>query len=316
MWSALHLGGVPRDTGDSAQTFYRAAMESREPLALENRSAVASGRVFALRAYPSDEGLTVYGQDVTERTLAEEALRESEERFRTAFEHSPLGMGLGDPDGRVIGSNAMLEEMLGYGKDELRGMSYAEFTHPDDLAGELAAPRASDLGRGGPVRDREALRPQGRSGPVGPARRRARPGRGGGAPELDRDPRGRHRSPGDGGGTRRLERRARGAAPAARHDPGHPAVPRLPLGARRAPALGERAVRRRPGPSPARARRPLLAGPPGRGRGDRGGAARAGRHADGPGGRPGLARGSSCPAPAARRGARSRSSRSARRRCS
>ena len=75
-------------------------------------------------------------RDITEQRRAEGALRESEERFRTAFENVPLGIGLGDPDGRVLGCNVALEEMLGCGMDELIGRSFTEFTYPGELATE------------------------------------------------------------------------------------------------------------------------------------------------------------------------------------
>ena len=65
--------------GTPLEAFYRTAMESREPLTFENRSAVAAGRIFELRAYPAERGISVFGQDITERKRAEEALRESEE---------------------------------------------------------------------------------------------------------------------------------------------------------------------------------------------------------------------------------------------
>jgi PAS domain S-box-containing protein len=77
-------------------------------------------------------GAVAVGRDITEQKRAEEALRESEERFRTSFETTPLGVALGALDGTVLLSNTALEEMLGYSKDELRGMPFAAFTHPDD----------------------------------------------------------------------------------------------------------------------------------------------------------------------------------------
>ncbi len=60
------------------------------------------------------------------------ALRESESRFRAIFERAAIGIKLADRDGRVVGSNRALQEMLGYSAEELEGMSFAEFSHPDD----------------------------------------------------------------------------------------------------------------------------------------------------------------------------------------
>jgi PAS domain S-box-containing protein len=71
-------------------------------------------------------------------------LRDSEERFRAMFESAAIGTGVLDLEGRLVTSNRALEQMLGYEKDELAGLSAAELTHPDDrdrereLFGELA----------------------------------------------------------------------------------------------------------------------------------------------------------------------------------
>lgn len=71
--------------------------------------------------------------DITARKLAEEALRESEERFRKIFDCSPLGIGLSRiPDRKLLRVNPALCELLGYSEPELLQMSARDFTHPDD----------------------------------------------------------------------------------------------------------------------------------------------------------------------------------------
>ena len=75
----------------------------------------------------------VVAQDVSERTRAEEALRASEERFRTAFEHAPFGMCLSARDGRFLQVNAAFSQMLGYSERELLNGAWQNLTHPADL---------------------------------------------------------------------------------------------------------------------------------------------------------------------------------------
>ena len=78
---------------------------------------------------------------VEERTaqLKENQARlvESEERFRGYFEHSQVGMTVTASDKGWIEVNSQLQQMLGYNLDELRQMTWAELTHPDDLAADL-----------------------------------------------------------------------------------------------------------------------------------------------------------------------------------
>ncbi len=87
----------------------------------------------------------VVWQDVTEIRRAERALAESEDRFRRNFDQSPVGAALLLPDFTLLRANTSLCLMLGYPEDELKGMKFPEYTHPDDvgmdlrLATELAA---------------------------------------------------------------------------------------------------------------------------------------------------------------------------------
>ncbi|HYL15588.1 MAG TPA: PAS domain S-box protein [Terriglobales bacterium] len=72
-------------------------------------------------------------QDVTERNKAEQQLRESEERFRLAFEKGPLGIMLVSPDYRFLKVNEALCAMTGYSEQELLGVSVSDITHPEDI---------------------------------------------------------------------------------------------------------------------------------------------------------------------------------------
>jgi len=78
--------------------------------------------------------LLVNARDITARLEAQEALRQSEQRFRTVFESSPYGMDLVANDGRLLEINHVLRQQLGYGKDELTKLSFLDITHPDDRA--------------------------------------------------------------------------------------------------------------------------------------------------------------------------------------
>jgi len=65
-------------------------------------------------------GFQAIERDITERKRAEEALRESEERFRSLFENSTIGLYRTTPDGRILLVNPTLVRMLGYSSfDEL-----------------------------------------------------------------------------------------------------------------------------------------------------------------------------------------------------
>ncbi|MFQ5595856.1 MAG: PAS domain S-box protein, partial [Anaerolineae bacterium] len=64
---------------------------------------------------------------------AEEKLRQSEERFRNAFERAAIGRGIAAPDGRFLQANQSFCDIVGYPMDEFLQKKWQDITHPADL---------------------------------------------------------------------------------------------------------------------------------------------------------------------------------------
>lgn len=84
--------------------------------------------------------------DITARKLAEQALRESEARFRKIFTEGPLAMGIAGPDMRSLQVNETMCRMLGRTAEEVIGRLVSDFTPPENKA-EFSDSLAK-LGRG------------------------------------------------------------------------------------------------------------------------------------------------------------------------
>lgn len=74
---------------------------------------------------------------VAEGKRAAEALQLSEQHFRAYFDRAMVGMASTSPGKEWLKVNDALCEMLGYTREELMGMTWADLTHPDDLAANL-----------------------------------------------------------------------------------------------------------------------------------------------------------------------------------
>ncbi len=100
-------------------------------------------RWFQMSAVPLGEveesGAVVTHLNITQRRSAEEALRESEARFRKLFESVATGIAISDPQGRFEQSNPAYESLVGYSARELHGTDFARLVHPDDRAANVAA---------------------------------------------------------------------------------------------------------------------------------------------------------------------------------
>jgi PAS domain S-box-containing protein len=72
-------------------------------------------------------------QEVTERKLAEDALRESEERWYSIFDQSPIAIGLATPDGKSLTANRALQALTGYSNRELKKVNLFDiYENPED----------------------------------------------------------------------------------------------------------------------------------------------------------------------------------------
>ncbi|MCK6553181.1 PAS domain S-box protein [Candidatus Binatia bacterium] len=89
---------------------------------------------------------TAVVRDVTERKRVEDALRESEARFRGAFDAAAIGMALVSLEGRWLQVNAALCRIVGYSANELLATNFQSITHPGDLETDLDALRRLSAG--------------------------------------------------------------------------------------------------------------------------------------------------------------------------
>ncbi|MBF0525322.1 MAG: PAS domain S-box protein [Deltaproteobacteria bacterium] len=81
------------------------------------------------------KGLIVVGRDITERKRSEEALQESEKRFRAIFEQAAVGVALIETETwRFTRINPKYCDILGYALEEMSNRTFQEIIHPEDLS--------------------------------------------------------------------------------------------------------------------------------------------------------------------------------------
>jgi PAS domain S-box-containing protein len=99
-------------------------------------------RWFMIKDVRLHDGTTVTTRtDITELKRREQALRESEMRFRAIFQSAAIGVAVVRPGGRITQANQALEGMMGYSAMELTEMHYADLVHPESLPEETRLAR-------------------------------------------------------------------------------------------------------------------------------------------------------------------------------
>jgi len=132
-YELFHGTDSPIATCPSVET-----LRSGKPTSIELKPEAPDGRWLAIEAYPiTDENGEVHQvvhtvRDVTERKRAEQALRESEERYRALFAAAVDGILIADIETRrFIHANRAICEMLGYTEQELLRLTVSDI-HPND----------------------------------------------------------------------------------------------------------------------------------------------------------------------------------------
>lgn len=109
-------------------------------------------------------GFQAICRDISDRKIAEEALRQSEDRYRAIFNTAAVGINLSDRTGKYIKVNATSTKILGYSEEELEKLSLFDITHPEDL--KLTRANADDLIAGKITSYRQEKRYVGKNGEV------------------------------------------------------------------------------------------------------------------------------------------------------
>jgi PAS domain S-box-containing protein len=90
--------------------------------------------VHAFRFGPAERHqVAILFTDVTDQAQAEEALRQSERRFRATFEQAAVGIAHVAPDGRSLRVNKKLCDIVAYSREELLLRNFRDLSHPDDV---------------------------------------------------------------------------------------------------------------------------------------------------------------------------------------
>ena len=124
-------------------------LENRATSRVFTPSRIAVLKLLASQAAISLENARLHTALMNEnrdRQQAEDALRASEERWRSLFENVPVGVMLLGPGNRYVAANRAFQAMVGFSEAELCARSPVDITHEDDRAGTDAILAARAVG--------------------------------------------------------------------------------------------------------------------------------------------------------------------------
>jgi len=135
----LWIRMVPQEDQDLVRTQAFELLAGHEPRSIEHRIMRKDGQTrwvsnSLVPNYDVEGNLLSYDgliRDITNRKIAEETVRESEERYRQLVETMNEGLAMADRDYIFTFVNEKLAEMLGYSREEMVGHHLLEFVHEE-----------------------------------------------------------------------------------------------------------------------------------------------------------------------------------------
>jgi PAS domain S-box-containing protein len=132
---------IPEEDWDKVRSYFASLSPENPVSTYEHRVFCTNGEIcwqqWTNRAFFDGKGNIIeyqsVGCDITKYKRAEEALQESEERFRRLYERVPLGYQSLDEEGRFINVNQAWLDLLGYSRDEVIGRWFGNFLAPHEI---------------------------------------------------------------------------------------------------------------------------------------------------------------------------------------
>ena len=121
---AKHIEKIVKEGADTFETRQRTKGGEIRDIQVSARAVSVSGRRFIQSIW----------RDITEHKRAEEAIRESEERFRTLTERASEGISVVGAEGTILYESPSIERILGYRPEDRVGKQPFESLHPDDVS--------------------------------------------------------------------------------------------------------------------------------------------------------------------------------------
>ncbi|RJQ63567.1 MAG: PAS domain S-box protein [Desulfobacteraceae bacterium] len=154
------IRGTIKDTLETERSHYQVQA---------NPTLIIEGREQELTFLLSTTSLQIDGEsmvlvtilDITQRKAAQEALRESEERYRGIVETAEEGIATHDPDGTITYVNQRMANMLGYSREEIIGRSSLDFVYDNEERQAVIRARESLKEEGSFSKERKLRRKDG-----------------------------------------------------------------------------------------------------------------------------------------------------------